>query len=95
MLKNKKVNLTLKKKELLFKSTHRGTKELDYLIGNFVLDKIDVLTEKDLNDLELILSFNDVYLFRILTEKERINKKMDVNLVKKIIKFNKRFKYDS
>ena len=80
---------------MLFKSTHRGTKELDYLIGNFVLDKIDVLTEKDLNSLELILSFNDAYLFRILTEKERINKKMDVNLVKKIIKFNKRFKYDS
>ena len=80
---------------MLFKSTHRGTKELDYLIGNFVLDKIDVLTEKDLNSLELILSFNDTYLFRILTEKERINKKMDVNLVKKIIKFNKRFKYDS
>ena len=79
----------------MFKSTHRGTKELDYLIGNFVLDKIDVLTEKDLNSLELILSFNDAYLFRILTEKERINKKMDVNLVKKIIKFNKRFKYDS
>ena len=95
MLKNKKTNLTLKKKEQLIKSTHRGTKELDYLIGNFVLDKIDVLTEKDLNSLELILSFNDTYLFRILTEKERINKKMDVNLVKKIIKFNKRFKYDS
>ena len=81
-------NLSDKKKKLLFKCTHRGTKELDILLGNYVLKYIDVLNNKDIDHLNTILEFNDVDLFLILTKKKKIDKKMNKELINKIIKFN-------
>lgn len=91
MLKEKKLELSIKRREVLFKCTHRGTKELDLLLGNYVKKYINLMKLKDLNDLDTILNFPDLYLFNVLTEKSKVNKKMNVKLVKKIIKFNKNF----
>ena len=92
MLKKNKINnLSLRRKKILFKCTHRGTKELDILLGNFVSKHIDLLKSKELNYLEIILSFNDIDLYQILTNKKEIDKKMNKLFVKKIIKFNQKF----
>ena len=92
MLEKKKINnLSLRKKRILFKCTHRGTKELDILLGNFVSKHIDLLKSKELNYLEIILSFNDIDLYKILINKKEIDKKMNKLFVKKIIKFNQKF----
>ena len=92
MLKKNKINnLSLRRKKILFKCTHRGTKELDILLGNFVSKHIDLLKSKELNYLEIILSFNDIDLYKILINKKEIDKKMNKLLVKKIIKFNQKF----
>lgn len=89
--KNKITNLSLRRKKILFKCTHRGTKELDILLGNFVSKHINLLKSKELNYLEIILSFNDIDLYKILTNKNEIDKKMNKLFVKKIIKFNQKF----
>tara|TARA_B100001179_G_C18292393_1_gene275908 strand:+ start:21 stop:311 length:291 start_codon:yes stop_codon:yes gene_type:complete len=92
MLKKNKINnLSLRRKKILFKCTHRGTKELDILLGNFVSKHIDLLKSKELNYLEIILSFNDIDLYKILINKKEIDKKMNKLFVKKIIKFNQKF----
>ena len=92
MLKKNKINnLSLRRKKILFKCTHRGTKELDILLGNFVSQHIDLLKSKELNYLEIILSFNDIDLYKILINKKEIDKKMNKLFVKKIIKFNQKF----
>ena len=92
MLKKNKINnLSLRRKKILFKCTHRGTKELDILLGNFVSKHIDLLKSKELNYLEIILSFNDIDLYKILINKKEIDKKMNKLIVKKIIKFNQKF----
>ena len=92
MLKKNKINnLSLRRKKILFKCTHRGTKELDILLGNFVSKHIDLLKSKELNYLEIILSFNDIDLYKILINKKEIDKKMNKLLLKKIIKFNQKF----
>ena len=92
MLKKNKINnLSLRRKKILFKCTHRGTKELDILLGNFVSRHIDLLKSKELNYLEIILSFNDIDLYKILTNKKEIDKKMNKLFLKKIIKFNQKF----
>ena len=36
------------KKELIYKSTHRGCKETDILLGNFATSCIDSLTDSEL-----------------------------------------------
>ena len=92
MLKKNKINnLSLRRKKILFKCTHRGTKELDILLGNFVSKHIDLLKSKELNYLEIILSFNDIDLYKMLINKKEIDKKMNKLFVKKIIKFNQKF----
>ena len=84
----------MRKKEILFKCTHRGTKELDILLGNYVSNHINELKSKELDYLDVILNFNDMDLFKILTKKKKINEKMNKFFVKKIIKFNQNFNKD-
>jgi len=84
----------MRKKEILFKCTHRGTKELDILLGNYVSNHINELKSKELDYLDVILNFNDMDLFKILTKKKKINEKMNKFFVKKIIKFNQNFNRD-
>ena len=89
MLKKIKINnLSLRKKKILFKCTHSGTKELDILLGNYVSHHINLLKSKELDDLDVVLSFNDLDLFKILTKNKAIDKKMNEYFIKKIIKFN-------
>ena len=95
MLKKIKISkLSIRKKEILFKCTHRGTKELDILLGNYVSNHINELKSKELDYLDVILNFNDMDLFKILTKKKKINEKMNKFFVKKIIKFNQNFNKD-
>ena len=95
MLKKIKISkLSLRKKKILFKCTHRGTKELDILLGNYVSNYINELKSKELDYLDVILDFNDIDLFKILTKKKKINEKMNKFFVKKIIKFNQNFNRD-
>ena len=92
MLKKIKISkLSLRKKKILFKCTHRGTKELDILLGNYVSNHINELKSKELDYLDVILDFNDMDLFKILTKKKEISKKMNKFFVKKIINFNQKF----
>ena len=84
----------MRKKKILFKCTHRGTKELDILLGNYVSNHINKLKSKELDYLDVILGFNDMDLFKILTKKKKINEKMNKFFVKKIIKFNQNFNKD-
>ena len=89
MLKKIKINnLSLRKKKILFKCTHSGTKELDILLGSYVSHHISLLKSKELDYLDVVLSFTDFDLFKILTKKKAIDKKMNEYFIKKIIKFN-------
>ena len=92
MLKKNKISkLSARKKKILFKCTHRGTKELDTLLGNYVSNHISILKSKELDYLDIILRFNDMDLFKILTKKKEISKKINKFFIKKIIKFNQKF----
>ena len=92
MLEKIKISkLPIRKKKILFKCTHRGTKELDILLGSYVSIHINELKSKELDYLDVILDFNDTDLFKILTKKKEINIKMNKIFVKKIIKFNQKF----
>ena len=92
MLKKIKISkLSIRKKKILFLCTHRGTKELDILLGNYVFKHINILKSKELDYLDIILRFNDMDLFKILTKKKEISKKMNKFFVEKIIKFNQKF----
>ena len=51
------------KKKLLYRSSHRGTKEMDILLSSFVKFYIDKFTEEELEDLNKLLDLEDEVIF--------------------------------
>ena len=47
------------KKKLLYRSSYRGTKEMDILLSSFVNKYINNFDEKQLTELDRFLSFDD------------------------------------
>jgi len=49
--------------KILYRSTHRGTKEMDILLGSFVKKYINGLNDKELGDLSELLNCEDTILY--------------------------------
>ena len=52
------------KKKILYRSSYRGTKEMDKLLGSFTRLHIDHLNHKELIELESFLNIDDDNLYR-------------------------------
>lgn len=59
-------------KQLLYRSTHRGCKETDFLIGKFVEAKLTEMTEADLKLLAKFLEEDDLKIYDWILEKESV-----------------------
>ncbi|MDI3306107.1 MAG: succinate dehydrogenase assembly factor 2 [Acetobacteraceae bacterium] len=55
-------SLDPRRRRLLFRAHHRGTKEADLMIGGFVRRHIATLSDTELDELEAVLEFPDVDL---------------------------------
>ena len=70
------------KKKIIYRSSYRGTKEMDMLLSSFVNEYIDKLNLNDLNNLYEFLKIDDVELYNIK------NYKLDHLKIKKNKIFN-------
>ncbi len=75
---------TLQKK-LQFKSSHRGSKEMDILLGSFVEKYIKLFNEGELQMLEAILELDDNEIYRYALDKVTIPIEID-NRVMQLLK---------
>ena len=66
-------NKEILKKQIIYRSMHRGTKEMDLLLGNFVKKYIDKLNNAELNDLEKLLFIEDEVIYKWYFEKKSDN----------------------
>ena len=77
------------KKKIIYRSSYRGTKEMDKLLGAFTKKYINQLNNKDLLDLQKLLDIEDEDLYNfykgLKTNKEF--KKNNVNLLFKNFKY--------
>ena len=80
-MKNKK-NL---KNQIIYRSSHRGSKEMDLLLGNFVKKYINVFGDKDLSDLYELLSIEDEIIYKWYFKK-RNNLIITNNKITKMLK---------
>jgi len=78
------INKEILIKQIIYRSSHRGTKEMDLLLGNFVLKNVYNLTYEDLNDLLYLLSIDDESLFNWYTKKS--DGKIPTTRVSKLLK---------
>jgi len=66
-------NKEILKKQLIYRSMRRGTKEMDLLLGNFVKKNIDKLNNNELKDLEKLLLIEDEIIYKWYFEKNSNN----------------------
>ena len=56
-------DLSPRRRKILYHAWHRGTRELDLLLGRFADDSIGTLTEGELDEFEALLEVDDRELF--------------------------------
>jgi antitoxin CptB len=76
--------LDARRRRLLYRATHRGTKETDLLVGGFVAPRLATLSEDDLDALETIMELPDVDLADWLTGRRPIPPEQDTPMLRRI-----------
>lgn len=71
-----------RRRRLLFRATHRGTHELDLLIGGFVSSRIATFTAEELTDIERLLDLPEPDLADWLTGRQPIPAEHDHPLLR-------------
>ena len=56
-------------KQIIYRSMHRGTKEMDLLLGNFVKKYVKEFNITELKDLEKLLFMEDEIIYKWYIEK--------------------------
>ncbi len=59
-----------KRRRLIFRADHRGTKEMDILLGTFAKQNVPDFSEEELTEFDTLLSHNDPDLYNWITGKE-------------------------
>ena len=77
--------LDARRRRLIFRAQHRGTKETDILIGGFVARHIASLSDADVAALEEILELSDVDLADWLSGRRPIPPEHDHPLLRRIM----------
>ena len=77
------INITDLKKKIIYRSTYRGTKEMDKLLSSFTKKYINTLNESELILLSELLDLDDENLYKFNQGKEnniniKINKITDL-----------------
>ena len=75
------------KKQIIYRSTHRGSKEMDLLLGNFVKNNIDTLNDIELKYLEEFLLIEDEILYDWYFNKKETDKISNNKISKKLRNF--------
>jgi antitoxin CptB len=70
-----------RRRRLLFRATHRGTRENDLLLGGFVSARIDAFTEAELAELDDIMELPDPLLADWLTGRAPLPETMHLTLL--------------
>ncbi len=65
-----------KKRRLIFRSSHRGIKEMDIIMGEFATAHVPDFSEEELAEYDALLCNNDPDLYNWITEKEPAPKKV-------------------
>ena len=65
-------DIEIHRKKLLFRAGHRGTKEMDMLLGNFTDKYIKLFDEVELDMLSDLLDCEDDLIYKCLLDKESL-----------------------
>jgi antitoxin CptB len=82
------LSLDARQRRILFRSWHRGMREMDLVLGRFVDAEIARLSESELDDYERLLEAQDRDVFSWLTSEAEIPSLYDTPVLRKIRAFH-------
>jgi antitoxin CptB len=84
----KNLELSARQRRILFRSWHRGMREMDLLLGRFANAEIGNLSNSELDDYELLLEAQDRDIFSWLTGEARPPSAYDTEVLRKVRAFH-------
>ena len=60
------INITDLKKKIIYRAAHRGTKEMDSILGSFTTKYVHILNDKDLICLSNLIDTDDENLYNFI-----------------------------
>ena len=79
------MNIEVLKKKILYRSQHRGTKEMDLLLNAFVKKYIDTFDDSEIKLLDFLLNIDDEILYKWYLG-QNINTQIPNNIVTRKLK---------
>ncbi len=76
-----------RRRRLLFRATHRGTKENDIIIGGYVTARLASLTDAEMDALEAVMELPDTDLTEWFTGRAPIPAEDDSPMLREILAF--------
>lgn len=80
-------NISITRKRLIFRSWHRGTREIDLLLGKFANAHIPQFDAEQLAAYDRFLSNSDPDIFNWVTGQEPVPPAEDTDVVRLLLKF--------
>ena len=88
MSANSREGLDERRRRILFRAWHRGTREMDLLMGRFADAELKVLPDNELDDLELLMEAPDRDVFSWLTGENDVPGNYDTPLFRRVRAFH-------
>lgn len=80
-------DLEKKRKQLLFRSWHRGTREMDLIMGSFADSNLSVFSGDELNTYDEILQMSDPDLYNWISGREPVPANITSSVMEKLIQY--------
>ena len=79
--------IELRRKRLLWRSSHRGIREMDLLMGGFARSRLPTMTENELNTFETLIELPDQDLLSWITGEAPVPPTLSNALLPELLKF--------
>ena len=79
--------LEIRRKRLKYRSQHRGTKELDLLLGRFAVDRLDDLNSDQIDRFEALLDLPSPLVYAWVTGQDNPPPEMDTDVLRLLREF--------
>ncbi len=89
-----RTDLDPRRRKLLFRSWHRGMREMDYILGQFADKNIASLNEDQLDEYEQILEVLDRDLFKWIMGEGETPEAYDTDLFREILVFRNKLSFN-
>lgn len=77
-----------RRKRLLFRSWHRGMREMDYVLGTFANATIETMSDEELSEFEMLMQLPDPDMYKWLSGSVEVPPNLNSSVVQNIRRFH-------